>query len=455
MNFSVLFAGMTMGLSLIAAIGAQNAFVLRQGLRDRHVFAVCLTCAVSDALLIVLGVTSFGKIAAVLPGLDPVMRYGGAAFLIWYGAKSLRSALRSTEALTAGASTETSGIFRTLLACLAITWLNPHVYLDTVVLLGTISTQFPGAELLLRRRRDLGVVPLLLFPRLWCDTAPAGIRAAFGMAGSGRGRRPDHVGDRAQADRGRLSETWRPLPERGAEMYLPEHFKEIGEAEIASVIRAAPLACIVAHTEAGLIANHLPLLMASDGALVGHVALANDMHRLIADGQEVLAIFRGEDGYVSPNFYPSKADHHRHVPTWNYQVVHVYGEITFQHDERAKRAAVGLLTRDHERRLNGDKAWRMADAPADFIVQMLAGIVAFRIAVRRVLAKSKLSQNREARDYQGVVEGLRASGNDALAERMALRVGAGRGVDAGRPTAVVDGGRDPHRSSSRRVSTSR
>ena len=206
-------------------------------------------------------------------------------------------------------------------------------------------------------------------------------------------------------------------------MYLPEHFKEIGEAEIASVIAVAPLACIVGHTDAGLIANHIPLLAATDGSLIGHVALANDMHRLISEGQEVLVIFRGEDGYVSPNFYPSKADHHRHVPTWNYQAVHVYGNITFQHDERAKRAAVGLLTRDHERRLNGDKAWRMADAPADYVAQMLANIVAFRIVVRRVLAKSKLSQNREARDYQGVVEGLRTSGNDALAERMARRGG--------------------------------
>ena len=144
MDFPVVFAGMTMGLGLIVAIGAQNAFVLRQGLRDQHVFVVCLTCAVSDALLIVLGVTSFGKIAALLPWLDPAMRYGGAAFLICYGAKSLRAALRSTEALTACASTETSDPFRTLLACLAITWLNPHVYLDTA-LLGTISTQFPGA----------------------------------------------------------------------------------------------------------------------------------------------------------------------------------------------------------------------------------------------------------------------------------------------------------------------
>ena len=145
-------------------------------------------------------------------------------------------------------------------------------------------------------------------------------------------------------------------------------------------MRTAPLACIVAQTDAGLIANHLPLLTGADGALVGHVALANDMHRLVADGQEVLVIFRGEDGYVSPNFYPSKAEHHRHVPTWNYQVVHVYGDIRFQHDERAKRAAVGLLTRDHERRVNGDRAWRMADAPADYMTQMLAGIVAFRIA---------------------------------------------------------------------------
>ena len=103
MEFPVLLAGMTMGLSLIVAIGAQNAFVLRQGLRDEHVFAVCLTCAVSDAALIVLGVSSFARIATSLPWLDPVMRYGGAAFLIAYGAKSLRSALGSTEALTSKA----------------------------------------------------------------------------------------------------------------------------------------------------------------------------------------------------------------------------------------------------------------------------------------------------------------------------------------------------------------
>lgn len=136
-----------MSLSLIAAIGAQNAFVLRQGLRNSHVFAVCLACAVSDAILITVGVTSFGKLVTWMPWLDPVMRYGGAAFLIWYGVKNLLAALRSTKALTVGNSAEKGTLLRSLIACLAITWLNPHVYLDTVALLGTISTQFPGFEL--------------------------------------------------------------------------------------------------------------------------------------------------------------------------------------------------------------------------------------------------------------------------------------------------------------------
>ena len=145
MSFPVYVTGLLMGLSLIVAIGAQNAFVLRQGLRNEHVFAVCLTCALSDALLIVLGVTSFRQIAALLPWLDPAMRYAGAAFLVWYGARSLHSALFSSGTLAAGEA-GVSSFRRTLMMCLALTWLNPHVYLDTVVLLGTISTRFPGDE---------------------------------------------------------------------------------------------------------------------------------------------------------------------------------------------------------------------------------------------------------------------------------------------------------------------
>jgi len=143
---SVFMAGLTMSLSLIVTMGAQNAFVLRQGVRNEQVLPVCLAGAGSDAVLITLGVTSFGAIGALLPWLEPVMRYGGAVFLVLYGARSLRSALRSSAVLTAEAADAPPGLARRLLACLAITWLNPHVYLDTVVLLGSIATGFPGAK---------------------------------------------------------------------------------------------------------------------------------------------------------------------------------------------------------------------------------------------------------------------------------------------------------------------
>ncbi len=201
-------------------------------------------------------------------------------------------------------------------------------------------------------------------------------------------------------------------------MYIPDQFHEISPDQIAAVMEAAPLACIVANTAQGLIANHFPLLAGPDGLLIGHAALANDMHRLIAADQEVLVIFRGVDGYVSPNYYPSKAEHHRHVPTWNYQVVHMKGRISFQQDMAAKRRAAGLLSRLHERRVNGDAAWKMADAPRDYLDEELNKIVAFQVAVQTVLAKSKLSQNRTDADHAGAVDGLRGQGLNDLADKM-------------------------------------
>lgn len=139
---STFFAGFALGFSLILAIGAQNAFVLRQGLRREHVFWICLTCAVSDALLITAGVAGFGSLATYVPWFEPVMRYGGAAFLIVYGAMSMRSAWRGGSALVT-ANGSSSGLLSSLLTVLAFTWLNPHVYLDTVVLIGSISAQYP------------------------------------------------------------------------------------------------------------------------------------------------------------------------------------------------------------------------------------------------------------------------------------------------------------------------
>lgn len=140
---SAFLPGFFLSLSLILAIGAQNAFVLRQGLRQEHVFAVCLVCAVSDAILIAAGVAGFGLASHALPWLEPVLRYGGALFLLAYAARSLRSALRDHGSLTPSGR-QAAGLGATLATCLAFTWLNPHVYLDTVVLLGSISSQYEG-----------------------------------------------------------------------------------------------------------------------------------------------------------------------------------------------------------------------------------------------------------------------------------------------------------------------
>ncbi|MEO9685390.1 MAG: LysE/ArgO family amino acid transporter [Tateyamaria sp.] len=133
--------GFFLSLSLILAIGAQNAFVLRQGIRQAHVFWVCLTCGLADAVLITGGVAGFGALAQALPWFEPVMRYGGAAFLLWYGWKNARSAWRGGAVLEAG-GTDTQSLRSVILTLLALTFLNPHVYLDTVVLIGSISSQY-------------------------------------------------------------------------------------------------------------------------------------------------------------------------------------------------------------------------------------------------------------------------------------------------------------------------
>jgi len=134
-------AGFGLGLSLILAIGAQNAFVLRQGVRQEHVLAVCFTCALSDAVLIAGGVSGFGVLVTKLPWLEPVMRWGGAAFLIIYGARAFIAAWKGGEHLEA-ADEGRASLKGVLITCLLLTWANPHVYLDTVVLLGSVAAQY-------------------------------------------------------------------------------------------------------------------------------------------------------------------------------------------------------------------------------------------------------------------------------------------------------------------------
>lgn len=133
--------GFANGLSFLVVIGAQNAFILKQGLKREHVFILCLTCALSDALLIAFGVTGFHIVLQNLPWIEPLMRWGGGLFLLWYGGKSALAAYQANGNLELG-STQKISLTSAVLTCLALTWLNPHVYLDTVVLLGTVSTQF-------------------------------------------------------------------------------------------------------------------------------------------------------------------------------------------------------------------------------------------------------------------------------------------------------------------------
>ena len=143
---SAVATGFAASLSLILAIGAQNAFVLRQGLRGQHVFAVCLACALSDAILIALGVGGFAALDAALPRLAPLMRIFGAAFLAAYGLRALWSAWRGGQDALKAAGGPAQKLGPVLATTLALTWLNPHVYLDTVLLLGAISARFGEAR---------------------------------------------------------------------------------------------------------------------------------------------------------------------------------------------------------------------------------------------------------------------------------------------------------------------
>lgn len=205
-------------------------------------------------------------------------------------------------------------------------------------------------------------------------------------------------------------------------MYMPEFFEECAPDVIRDLVDMFPLAVLVAHGEQGLVANHIPVIFDGENTMIGHVAAGNDLYRIISEGADVMLIFRGEDTYVSPNWYPSKPRHHRHVPTWNYQVVHVHGRITFHHDEKKKRAIVGRLTKLFEDRTNKDEAWKMADAPADYMTEQLQNIVGFSVEIDRVTAKSKLSQNRDNEDARNVQQEMDRRGYPAMAKRMKQRL---------------------------------
>ena len=200
-------------------------------------------------------------------------------------------------------------------------------------------------------------------------------------------------------------------------MYLPAAFALADPQELHRILREHPLGTLVTHGPQGLDADHIPFEFDPDagplGTLRAHVARANPVWQQVAAGSPVLVVFRGEQAYVSPNWYPSKHEAHRQVPTWNYEVVHAHGTFTAHDDERYLRGVVARLTRHHE--VTEPKPWKMSDAPADYLAQMMGQIVGIEIAVTSLVGKSKMSQNKEARDRQGVAEAYEARGRAGLA----------------------------------------
>ena len=207
-------------------------------------------------------------------------------------------------------------------------------------------------------------------------------------------------------------------------MYQPSHFAEQDPDALLALMKSAPLATLI-RGGAELAADVLPLEVDRIGGgwrLTGHVARANTLWRE-ADGQPVLLMFQGPQAYVSPNWYPSKFQHGKAVPTWNYTMVQVHGTLRAIEDPQWLRAFVTRLTERHE--TGRPVPWQVADAPADYLDAMLKAIVGIEIEVTRVEGKFKLSQNRDAADRTGVVLGLESDASlnrqpeaDALAQAM-------------------------------------
>ena len=195
-------------------------------------------------------------------------------------------------------------------------------------------------------------------------------------------------------------------------MYTPGHFAVEDIATLHALIIAQPLATLVTHSAAGLNANHIPLQLDASageyGVLRGHIARANRLWQEPGQDAQALAIFQGENAYISPSWYPSKQATSKGVPTWNYISVHAAGPLRFIEDSTWLRTHLDTLTNHHEDAM--PEPWRMADAPEDYIDKLLSAIVGLEMPIQRLEGKWKLSQNRSAEDQAGVVNALRSQG---------------------------------------------
>jgi transcriptional regulator len=194
-------------------------------------------------------------------------------------------------------------------------------------------------------------------------------------------------------------------------MYVPATFREDRTDVLASFAEAHPFAALVVQTEEGLSINHLPLLLVSGVTLQGHIALGNPLWREARTARRAVAVFQGPHGYISPSWYPTRAETGEVVPTWNYVAVHAHGHLRFVRDPSWLRTHVQALTQRHESARAAP--WEPSEAPADFIDDLLKGIVGVELTVDRWEGKWKVGQNRTQAERLGAIAGLRKRGTEA------------------------------------------
>jgi len=211
--------------------------------------------------------------------------------------------------------------------------------------------------------------------------------------------------------------------------YLPPLTDVEDPERLHACIRDNPFATLITTGENGLVADHIPFVLdaraGEHGTLIGHVARNNDVWREGHHQGETLVVFQAAEAYVSPNWYPGKAEHHRAVPTWNYAVVHAWGPLVIHDNPKWVRGAAGRLTKRMESTM--PVPWKMADAPPEFVDAMLEQIVGIEIPISRMIGKWKISRTRTMADQLGAIDGLRTTndaGDTAMADLMAARIRA-------------------------------
>ena len=210
-------------------------------------------------------------------------------------------------------------------------------------------------------------------------------------------------------------------------MYIPSHFLETDLKKISQFIKTHPLGLMVANVDGELVGNHLPFMMPSGDVdvgskLIAHTAKANPIWEVGEKKQKVLLVFSGYEAYISPSSYPTKKETHKVVPTYNYLSVHINGTLSAIQDEKDKHQIVKILTEKMES--SRKDPWAVSDAPKDYIETMLANIVGVELLVEKIEAKWKISQNRPARDRQGVIDDLRENVGDSNSLEMAREIEA-------------------------------